>query len=79
MMNTIQHKILDFIGKSVNKNDLGLDVDFFENGMASSLLAMQIIMFIENEFNIKVENSEMKLDNFNTINNISKFIELKVK
>ena len=53
--------------------------DIFKLGFVNSLFAMKLLTFIENEFNIKVENEEMELSNFNSVSNIVGFIDRKTK
>lgn len=72
-------KIMDFIVKSTGNKQITEDENFFEKGYASSLLAMQIVSYLENEFNIIVENDEMQIENFNSIQNIFSFVSEKVK
>ena len=53
--------------KNVNIND---DDDLFKNGFVDSLFALQLILFLEKEFKIKISNKDINEDNFRTINNI---------
>jgi acyl carrier protein len=39
---------------------------------------MQLVLFIEKEFSIKVENEDLDYDNFRTLNAIVGFIERKI-
>jgi methoxymalonate biosynthesis acyl carrier protein len=38
---------------------------------------MQLVLFVEQEFNISVENEDLELDNFRTINAIANLVERK--
>jgi len=73
-MNTVKEKIKSFVLRSFRLEDLEDDVNFNERGFANSLFAMQLIMFIENEFNISVDNDDMDISNFNSIQNITNFV-----
>jgi methoxymalonate biosynthesis acyl carrier protein len=39
---------------------------------------MQLVMFVENTFNIKVENDELDLENFKSVSAISEFVNKKL-
>jgi len=38
---------------------------------------MQLVLYVEKQFNIKVENEELDLKNFNSVNAISEFVQRK--
>lgn len=67
-----------FFGKK-NVETLGDDDDFFDLGFVNSLFAMQLITFIETEFDVAIDVVELNMDNFNTINKIVNIIESKMK
>ncbi len=54
------------------------DDNIFKLGYVNSLFAMKLLNFIEREFNIVVDNEEMDLENFSSINSIEKLIAKKV-
>lgn len=70
-------KIKSFIGRYIRIPDLSDDVDIFASGLVNSLFAMQLVMFLEKEFKISISNEDIDLNNFRTINAISKLIENK--
>jgi len=39
---------------------------------------MKLVAYVENTYKIKVENSDLRLDNFNSVDNIVKFINNKL-
>lgn len=57
---------------------IGLDDNYFEKRYVNSLFAMRLVEYVENKYNIKVENSELSLDNFNTINRLASFLKRKL-
>ncbi|MBP3325576.1 MAG: acyl carrier protein [Coprococcus sp.] len=73
----IKEKVKEFVTKYIQEDDLGYDVNFFEGGFVNSLFAMQLVMFIEREFEIQVDNSDLNITNFDTINHIVALIEGK--
>lgn len=77
-------KIRDFIEKNLivfdnTKPTFSDDDDIFNHGFVNSLFAIRLVSFIEQEFNIQVDSNDLELSNFNTINNIVRFIAEKHK
>ena len=66
----IKEKVKQFLKKrkNVNIND---DDDLFKSGFVDSLFALQLILFLEKEFNIKISNKDISEENFRTLNNIA--------
>lgn len=55
------------------------DVDnIFQLGYVNSLFAMKLLNYVEKEFNIKIENEEMEIRNFSSVNNISNLVSKKL-
>ncbi|MEM6806551.1 MAG: phosphopantetheine-binding protein [Bacteroidota bacterium] len=56
-----------------------LDSDnIFELGYVNSLFAMKLLNYVETEFDLTVENEEMDIQNFSSINAIVHLIEKKL-
>ncbi|BFH66563.1 acyl carrier protein [Paenibacillus dendritiformis] len=70
-------KIKEFLCRFFRKRELQDDEDIFELGFANSLFAMQLVMFLEQEFTIRIENQDMDLDHFRTINRMAGLIAAK--
>lgn len=49
--------------------------DLLGTGILDSLGMMKLIMYVENEFNIKVAPEDMIIDNFMTVEHIGDYIE----
>jgi acyl carrier protein len=43
----------------------------------NSLFAMQLVLFVEKEFDIAIDGSDMNFDNFKTVNAIAEIVERK--
>jgi acyl carrier protein len=56
---------------------LHADADIFASGLVNSLFAMQLVLFVENEFAIKIDNEDLTIDNFRTINALAELIDRK--
>ncbi len=75
---TIKERIRTFLFKHIKDNELSDDENLFASGLLNSLFAMQLVMFTEKEFQVKVENEDLDLKNFSTINAIAGFVRKKL-
>jgi acyl carrier protein len=73
----IKEKTRGFFSRFVHARELQDDEDIFATGYVNSLLAMQLVAFVESEFGITIEDEDLDLDNFKSLNNIVGFIERK--
>jgi methoxymalonate biosynthesis acyl carrier protein len=76
-MDQTQTKIKEFLSRFFKSHDLQPDEDIFALGFVNSLLAMQLVAFVEKEFGIRVEDEDLDLDNFRSINAISNLVSRK--
>ncbi|MEH2333123.1 acyl carrier protein [Nostoc sp.] len=76
-MNEIQSKIKTFLSKFFGNHDLQSDEDIFALGFVNSMFAMQLVLFVEQEFQIAIENEDLEFENFRTINSLVNLIERK--
>ena len=58
--------------------DLNDDDNIIEESIIDSTEILKIILFLEEMYDIKVENDEIKLDHFNSVNAICDFVNRKV-
>ena len=63
-----------FLGQFIQNTDISEDHDLFESGLVNSLLAMQLVLFVEKEFGFKVENKDLDIENFKSLDAIVNFI-----
>lgn len=70
-------RIREFLGKFFKSREIGADEDIFELGFVNSLLAMQLVQFLEKEFGITIEDEDLDLDNFRTINRLDALVARK--
>ncbi|MEH2196230.1 MAG: acyl carrier protein [Nostoc sp.] len=76
-MSEIQAKIKTFLSKFFGNHDLQQDEDIFASGFVNSMFAMQLVLFVEQEFKIAIENEDLEFENFRTINSIANLVERK--
>lgn len=78
-MNEIKTSVTAYLRQSITSGAVFTETDdIFERGIVNSLFAMQLVTFIELKFGIQVENEDLEITNFNTIENITGFIHRKL-
>lgn len=75
----VKGKIRSFLGKYFDESSVSDNDNIFERGLVNSLFAMQLVTFIEEEFEIGITNDELDLENFKSISAITSLIESKIK
>lgn len=75
MSDDVRAPIRDFITGSFPDIVLKDDEDIFELGFVNSLFAMQLVMFVEKQFGIRVPNQELRLDSFRTIDSMASLVQ----
>ncbi|GAB4190158.1 MAG: hypothetical protein Fur006_31990 [Coleofasciculaceae cyanobacterium] len=66
-MQDAKTKLKTFLSQFFGNHDLQDDEDIFAVGFVNSMFAMQLVLFIEQEFQVTIENEDLELDNFRTI------------
>lgn len=74
---TIASPIRNFMSRSFDGHTIGNDDDIFALGFGNSLFAMQLVAFVEDQFRIEIESEDLEMDNFRSIQAISRLIERK--
>jgi acyl carrier protein len=67
-----------FIQGHLHVDSLEDDKNFFSSGLVNSLFAMQLVLFVEKTFSIKVEIEDLDIANFSTLRAIAAFVEKKL-
>lgn len=76
-MEAMKETIRTFLLKHVKTQGLSDDVDIFASGFVNSLFVMQLVMFVEGEFNIELDSDDLSLDNFRTVNSLVDLVSRK--
>ncbi len=76
-MDPTQTKIKEFLSRFFKSHDLQPHEDIFALGFVNSLLAMQLVAFVEKEFGIAVADDDLDLDNFRSIDAIAALVARK--
>jgi len=58
-------------------NNLKEDTSFLENGIIDSTGVLELVMFIEETYDISVDDDEIVPENLDSISNITKYIQRK--
>jgi methoxymalonate biosynthesis acyl carrier protein len=63
---SIEEALLEFLTERV-KTDVEADQDLFATGLVSSMFAMQLVVHLEETYDIAIIGPELKLDHFRTV------------
>jgi acyl carrier protein len=79
----LEQKLRDFILENYLFTDdqaaLNSDDSFLDKGIIDSTGILELIFYIEEEFGVKVEDDEMVPENLDSVNNVIRFLNAKIK
>lgn len=70
----VKQLIKEFLKKYIKVDKLDESANIFESGLLDSLFAMQLVNWIEDEFDVSIPNEKLDLENFKSINAIENLI-----
>ena len=73
----IESQTRAFLARYIRNQEIAGDQDLFASGLVNSLFAMQLVLFVEKQFGIRVENQDLDLKNFRTLNAIVELVQRK--
>jgi acyl carrier protein len=77
----IETKIKDYIAKNLLFSEEGYtyadDVSFLQEGIIDSLGVMELVEFVQKEFGIKVEQTEVTPEHFDSVAKLAAFVKTK--
>jgi methoxymalonate biosynthesis acyl carrier protein len=76
-MDDAKLKIKAFLSGFFQAAELNENDDIFALGFINSLFAMQLVTWVEKEFEIRIEDEDLDLENFNTIGAIADLVARK--
>jgi acyl carrier protein len=76
-MDDVREKLRGFLGKHLRDASFKDNANIFRSGHIDSLFAMQLVMFLEMEFSVKLDSEDLKISNFKSINSILDLISRK--
>lgn len=60
-----------------DSNKLANDTPLFEKGIVDSTGVLELVAFIEDNFNVRITDKELIQENFSSLNAIEKFLQSK--
>jgi acyl carrier protein len=70
----IENRILDIFSGRLHTEVPSLDTDLLDSGILDSLKFVELLLALETELAIKLQVEELELDNFRSIQKISRFL-----
>jgi len=67
-------RLAGLFNEKLNVEVSSIDTDLFETGVLDSLAFVELLAFLEKEFEIKVQLNDVEVDNFKTIRKIANFV-----
>jgi acyl carrier protein len=78
---TIETQIKEYIARNLLFSDNGFpypdDASFLEEGIVDSVGVMELVAFVEEKFDLKIEDTDVTPDNFDSVNKLAAFIRRK--
>ena len=71
---TVKASTREFFSRHIPNQSLSDDEDIFASGFVNSLFAMQLVMFVEKEFDLTVEDDDLNIANFRSIDAIADLV-----
>jgi len=73
-----KEKIRQFFGDQLKDNSIQDDDSLLMSGVIDSVRMVDLIEYLEEAFNIAIEEEEMMPDNFDSVNAIASFVQVKL-
>lgn len=77
---SVEEKIKQFVMHDLlrgKREAIGVDESLISAGLLDSLTLLQLIAFVEDEYNMTISDEEMVAENFETIRSIKMLVERK--
>lgn len=75
MENSTTEKTKYIVCKSLSVNGIDKNIDLFEEGLLDSLAMMQLMVELEEGFDITINPEELEVEDYRTITSISEMVE----
>lgn len=70
-------RIREFFARHIKADDLHDRTNIFDAGFVNSLFALQLVLFVEREFGITVDDGDLEISNFCSIEAVERFVTAK--
>lgn len=75
----ILRRVREFVAARTGERELADDVDLFATAGVNSLFAMELITFLEREFDLTITVEDLVLDNFRSVRACSGFVARRLR
>jgi len=78
---TVIEEITQFVSSELLQGSaaqIGADEPLIENGILTSLQTVELVMFIEDKFDVEIEPELVDEENFRTLNSVASLVEGKL-
>lgn len=76
-MEQAKEKLRAFLARHIAGRTIADEDQIFASGFVNSMFAMQLVLFLEKNFNIAIGDEDLELKNFQSINAMAELIERK--
>lgn len=80
-MNPIEHAIASYIAEHILFDKDGysypLDTSFLDHGIVDSVNILELVLFVEENYTIRVEDDEITPQNFDSVIKMARYVQLK--
>lgn len=73
----IRHYVLENFLFTDDETALSNDASFLEEGIVDSTGVLELLMFVEETFGIKVDDEEVVPENFDSVRELARYIQLR--
>ncbi len=82
-MNSVEELLREYVAKNLLFSNNGYPysdtASFLEEGIVDSMGIMELVMFVEETFEMSVEDDELIPDNFDSITNLATYVRRKTR
>lgn len=74
---TVEREVLEFLSRYFDTTRISATDDIFAQGIVNSIFAMELILFVEKQFAIRVDDEDLGLDNFRSARAMAQLVGRK--
>jgi methoxymalonate biosynthesis acyl carrier protein len=76
-MKDVIEQVRQFVTSHLGEHDIADEEDLFDSGLASSLFAVQIVMWVEKTFHLALTRADLDIARFRSLSAIAAFVDGK--
>lgn len=78
-LSDIEHKLIEFLRSTTGQTSIEASTDLLEAGLVDSLMMMDLIVFVESEFQTSIEFGDLTPETFRTPQTIAELIACRMR